>query len=128
MSKIKTVIEEYKKTYKEVLGEEPPEVVQKGSWIVIDDGKPIRAKQLEAATAMYQKETLKPLKDYDIYKPEKKATATEILSSYDDVGMIAEAIRIKADDIRHSRNMNDMRRKGHEIVKLAKRILNLQGE
>lgn len=131
MSKIKTVIEEYKETYRKLLGKEP-NVMQKGSWIVID-GKAMRASELEEATAMYRKkkkpETLvDALIKLESAKEVKPATATEILSSYDDIGMLAEAIHTKADGIRHSRSMNDMRRKGHEIVKLAKRIINLQGE
>jgi hypothetical protein len=68
------------------------------------------------------KPPLKPLKEYDIYGLDEIHEPKQLT----DIGELAKEIRSKADKIRHSHNRNEMRRKGHEIVKLAKRIINLQ--
>jgi predicted ribonuclease toxin of YeeF-YezG toxin-antitoxin module len=113
---IKAIIKKYKTLHPKT------DVKQKGSWIQIN-GCSFRSKDVLKMIDEYESavDTVIESKAIAI----KPATATEILSSYDDVGMLAKTIHMKADSIRHTSKLSDAIKAGHDIVKLAKRIMNL---
>jgi hypothetical protein len=114
MSKLSGLVKKYRSLYPD------DDVMVAGSWIKIN-GNSFRSIDVRRMIDDY-KPPLKPLKEYDIYGLDEIHEPKQLT----DIGELAKEIRSKADKIRHSHNRNEMRRKGHEIVKLAKRIINLQ--
>ena len=100
---IKEVIKRYQTLYKD------DEVIQKGSWISIN-GKSYRVYEVEVLIDAYKQP-----------KPESEL----ISESYE---TLLTNINQYGREIFESRDLKEMQRKGLQIAKLAKRILNLMGE
>ena len=116
---IKEVIKKYQTLYKD------DEVIQKGSWISIN-GKSYRVYEVKVLIDAYkQVEVLnayKQPKQVEVLNAYKQPEPEPIPESYE---TLLTTIREYGREIFESKDLKEMQRKGLQITKIAKRVLNL---